>query len=319
MLTDLANVCRSSGLTVIEVAGWQSRGYAGQSLAAVNGVLFHHTATASCRNYTSGAPTLGMLRDGRSDLPGPLCNLALGRGGEVYVVAAGVANHAGQGSAPGFPTDMGNHYLIGIEMESSGVAPWDWTPAQLDAAPRLGAALERAYLQWLAPDMRLQLAHYEYSSAGKIDPAGWPGGMDGLRASINAILAGPQAAVGPASNTTVTPIQEDDMPLSDADVEKVAKRAAELTWLYDYKVSGRPGKPLWILQSLDGIVGDVVKRTIDGVTAPILKAVAAVPGVDPETVKAALQDAAAQIKVSIDTQAIAQQAADELGKRVSNG
>ena len=198
MLIDLADVCRSSGLSVVEVPGWSGRGYAGQSLRAVNGVLWHHTATGSARNYTAGCPTLGMLRDGRSDLPGPLCNLALGRAGEVYVVAAGVANHAGVGSAPGFPADMGNHYLIGIEMESSGVAPWDWTPAQLDAMPRLGAALERAYLQWLAPDLRLQLAHYEYSSAGKIDPAGLPGGMDWLRGAINAALSGlsPQGAIG---------------------------------------------------------------------------------------------------------------------------
>jgi hypothetical protein len=33
--------------------------------------------------------------------------------------------------------------------------------------------------------MRLQLGHMEYSSQGKIDPAGWPGGMDGLRMAIN--------------------------------------------------------------------------------------------------------------------------------------
>ena len=202
MLTDLAAVCRTSGLTVIEVQGWSTRGYAGQSLVRVSGDLWHHTATSSARNYTSGAPTLGMLTNGRSDLAGPLCNLALGRGGEVYVVAAGVANHAGEGAAPGFPVNMGNHYLIGIEMESSGVAPWDWTTAQLDAAPRLGAALERAYMQDLPPEMRLQLAHYEYSSAGKIDPAGWPGGMDGFRASINAILDGIGTQGG-----NVTPIE----------------------------------------------------------------------------------------------------------------
>jgi hypothetical protein len=116
----------------------------------------------------------------------------------VYVVAAGVANHAGQGSAPNIPTDMGNHYLIGIEMESSGVQPWDWTGAQLDAMPRLGAALELHYLQYLDPELRLQLGHYEYSSAGKIDPTGLPGAMDGLRARINAIAygSGPLPATG---------------------------------------------------------------------------------------------------------------------------
>ena len=220
MLTDLADACRKSGLTVIEVPGWQARGYAGQSLAEVRGVLWHHTATASVRGIVEGAPTLNMLTNGRSDLAGPLCNLALGRDGEVYVVAAGLANHAGTGSAPGIPTNAGNYYLIGIEMESSGVYPWDWTPAQLDAAPRLGAALERHYLQRLPAEARLQLGHMEYSDAGKIDPAGWPGGMDGLRASINKILSTgttkPQGskespmAVGPEVwNTTIQEYQQD--------------------------------------------------------------------------------------------------------------
>jgi hypothetical protein len=107
----------------------------------------------------------------------------------VYLVAAGVANHAGKGSAPGIPKDAGNHYLFGIEAESSGVVPWDWTADQLRVAPVLGAALELELLGWLSAEERLQLGHLEYSSEGKIDPAGWPGGMDGLRASINSKLA----------------------------------------------------------------------------------------------------------------------------------
>jgi hypothetical protein len=213
MLTDLADACYASGLQVITCDGWESRGYAGQSLQQVRGVLWHHTATSSARSYTSGMPTLSMLVNGRADLAGPLCNLGLGRGGEVYVVAAGVANHAGQGSAPGVPTDMGNHYLIGIEMESSGVEPWDWTDAQLDAMPRLGAALELHYLQYLAPEGRLQLGHYEYSSAGKIDPTGLPGAMDGLRARINAIAYG--GDVQPASTGGVTQLEGFLMALND--------------------------------------------------------------------------------------------------------
>jgi hypothetical protein len=187
-LSNLAAVLRAAGLTVVETAGWATRGYAGQDLTETAGVLWHHTATPRERYAADAAPTLGTCIGGRPDLAGPLCNIVLGRNGVAYLVAAGVANHAGAGSAPGVPTDLGNHYLIGIEMESSGVAPWDWTAAQLAAAPRLGAALERNYLNHLPPEMRLQLGHLEYSSQGKIDPAGWPGGMDGLRMAINDTL-----------------------------------------------------------------------------------------------------------------------------------
>jgi N-acetylmuramoyl-L-alanine amidase. len=149
-------------------------------------------------------------------LPGPLCQIVFGRNGTVYMVATGVANHAGKGSAPGIPKDAGNHYLIGIEMESSGIAPWDWTADQLRVAPHLGAAIEEWGMQHLAPEMRLQLGHMEYSSQGKIDPAGWPGGMDGLRASINAVLNG-GAALGSAGTTE----GDDDMALTDDDINRI--------------------------------------------------------------------------------------------------
>lgn len=194
-LSNLARVLRAAGLTVVETPGWATRGYTppGGSpldMAEIRGVLWHHTATGRAAYARSNAPTLNMTVNGRSDLAGPLCNITLGRDGTVYLVAAGLANHAGKGVAPGIPRNTGNYRLVGIEMESSGIAPWDWTADQLRVAPHLGAALERAYLQGLPADMRLQLGHKEYSSEGKIDPAGWPGDMAGLRASINAVLAG---------------------------------------------------------------------------------------------------------------------------------
>lgn len=187
-LDDVVRVLRAAGVTVHETANWITTGYADQDLAGIRGVLWHHTATNRLQYLKSPYPTLGLVKNGRSDLAGPLCNMLFDRNGEIWMIATGVANHAGAGSAPGIPKDMGNHWLIGIEMESSGVAPWDWTPAQLKMAPVVGAALEAHYLKNLPPEERLQLGHMEYSSQGKIDPAGWPGGMDGLRKSINAIL-----------------------------------------------------------------------------------------------------------------------------------
>ncbi|AYN58780.1 endolysin [Arthrobacter phage Polka] len=188
-LSNLAGKLRKHGLTVVETPGWAHRGFMGRDLLEVRGVLWHHTATNRVRFLGLNAPTLQMCIEGRPDVAGPLCQIVFGRDGTVYLTAAGLANHAGAGSAPGIPRDMGNHYLVGIEMESSGVAPWDWTEDQLRVAPHLGAALELELLQHLPAEQRLQIGHLEYSSQGKIDPAGWPGGMDGLRSSINKVLA----------------------------------------------------------------------------------------------------------------------------------
>ncbi|AYN58251.1 endolysin [Arthrobacter phage Kepler] len=188
-LSNLAGKLRKHGLTVVETPGWSNRGFLGRDLLEVRGVLWHHTATNRVRFNGSNAPTLQMCIEGRPDVSGPLCQIVFGRDGTVYLTAAGLANHAGAGSAPGIPRDMGNYHLVGIEMESSGVAPWDWTLDQLRVAPHLGAALELELLQHLPAERRLQIGHLEYSSQGKIDPAGWPGGMDGLRSSINRVLA----------------------------------------------------------------------------------------------------------------------------------
>lgn len=184
MLTGLADGLRKHGLTVIEIDGWKTRGWAGRGFyGAPKGVLHHHTATTSARRYSTGSPTLNMLIGGRSDLPGPLCNLAFGRGGEVYVVAAGWANHAGVGGPiGGVPLNAGNGWLIGIEAESSGVAPADWTADQIRVWPYLASALARMYKP-AAPDTFLQLAHYEWSSMGKIDASLLPGRIEGLRSA----------------------------------------------------------------------------------------------------------------------------------------
>lgn len=201
----MAAALRKHGLTVVEMPGWANRGYAGQDLADVRGVLWHHTATNRAAFANSEGPTVNLCMNGRSDLPGPLCQIVLGRNGTVFLTAAGVSNHAGRGVARNIPENMGNHYLVGIEMESSGIAPWDWTADQLRVAPYLGAALESEYLAHLPEDLRLQIGHKEYSYDGKIDPAGWPGDMDGLRASINRVLSGSASVAPQAENIQIVP------------------------------------------------------------------------------------------------------------------
>lgn len=135
MLTDLADACRKSGLTVVEVDGWRTRGH-GQFLG-VNTIVPHHTATPN--SVAGDFPSLRVVRDGRPDLPGPLSQIGLGRNGTVYVIAAGVAWHAGATFLP----RQDNWHAIGIEAEHDGVSKWQ--PAQYAAYVRLVAALADHY------------------------------------------------------------------------------------------------------------------------------------------------------------------------------
>lgn len=133
MLTNLATTVRASGLRVIEVPGWKTRGH-GQ-MTAVQSIACHHTAGPK----TGNMPSLNTVVNGRSDLKGPLAQLCLGRDGTVYVVAAGVCWHAGAVWA----TYMDNWHAIGIEAEATGVDPWP--PVQMAAYAKLCAALRHGY------------------------------------------------------------------------------------------------------------------------------------------------------------------------------
>lgn len=176
LLTDLADAARKSGLKVVEVDGWRTRGH-GQ-MTAIETIVPHHTATskAAAGDY----PSLRIVRDGRPDLPGPLAQLGLGRSGTVYVIAAGVAYHAGAT----FERRQDNWHAIGIEAEHDGISPWP--AAQVDAYARLCAALVEHYD--LSVD-RVQ-GHKEIASplGRKIDPNF---GMDDFRRRVAAAMKPP--------------------------------------------------------------------------------------------------------------------------------
>lgn len=135
MLLDLADACRKSGLPVVEVDGWQRRGHA--PFLGLNSIVCHHTATP--RTAVGDYPSLRVVRDGRTGLPGPLSQLGLGRDGTVYVIAAGVAYHAG---ATFYPR-QDNWHALGIEAEHDGLS--SWPIVQLAAYVRLVAALVEHY------------------------------------------------------------------------------------------------------------------------------------------------------------------------------
>lgn len=133
MLTDLADVLRSAGLTVVERPGWHSRGHG--PMSGVRCVVLHHTAGPA----TGEAPSLGVVENGRPDLTGPLAQLVLGRSGTWYVVAAGLCYHTGATFEPW----QDNTWAVGIEAEATGRDPWP--PVQYACYVRGARALADHY------------------------------------------------------------------------------------------------------------------------------------------------------------------------------
>lgn len=178
----LPDALRARGLTVELVPGWETR-----SAGSFNpkGAVCHWTAGPA---KTKGRPSLRVCIDGRPGIPGPLCNVFLDRNGVAVVVAAGRANHAGNGDWKGL---VGNSAVFGTEAECAG--PDDWTDAQRQAYPRVNAA----YCDLGGFDESMVCGHAEWADvrpqkdgmrSRKSDINGWP--MDAMRAQVRAVLTG---------------------------------------------------------------------------------------------------------------------------------
>ena len=78
----------------------------------VDAVICHATITG---RHVPDVNVAGILRDGRKDLPGPLCQLGLDRGGRWWIITDGRGNHNGHGR-------YGNQ-AIGVEAFHDGAEP----------------------------------------------------------------------------------------------------------------------------------------------------------------------------------------------------
>jgi hypothetical protein len=186
--TGLADRLRAEGLKVIEVDGWRTRG---SDTFHPRGSVNHHTAGPR----TGNAPSLGVCINGRSDLPGPLCNVLLARDLTCYVIAAGRANHAGKGGWQGL---SGNSSVYGLEVENTGLADEPATPELLDAMHRVHAAFLGGIDD---PDVALVCQHEEWTDR-KIDFHDLE--FAAFRAGVSAQITAPS----PPLEDDMTPDQE---------------------------------------------------------------------------------------------------------------
>ncbi|MEU8024061.1 MULTISPECIES: golvesin C-terminal-like domain-containing protein [Micromonospora] len=176
----LADVLRAAGVQVVEEGDWRNRMRPGDFDPI--GVLWHHTASTS--SATNPHPALGICINGRSDLPGPLCQALVDYHGVFHLISAGRANHAGTsgGSGP-IPAGDGNTLMIGWEIDYNGVSQ-EMTPAQYEASLRATAAV----LTRLGRDASHARGHRETSTTGKIDPSFID--LDVMRADVAARMSG---------------------------------------------------------------------------------------------------------------------------------
>jgi hypothetical protein len=154
---------RDAGLKTEEVPGWKTRGHG--DVGTIKGVLCHHTAGPGPK--AGNFPSLGVVRDGRPGLDGPLAQLGLGRDGTFYLVSAGKCYHAGAGYWQG--VTAGNSSFIGIEAENSGAASDPWPSVQMDAYRRGVAAI----LSFIKAPPIMAAGHKEYAlpKGRKPDPS----------------------------------------------------------------------------------------------------------------------------------------------------
>ena len=164
--TGIATRLRAAGLDVRETTGWKTRGrdFAGTSPSfSPKGGVNHHTAGHPTK--ANPVPSLGIVIHGRPDLAGPLCNVLLGFDGKFYVVAAGVANHAGLPDGGSCRGMTGNSSAYGMEIEHDGVHP---LPAEIVLLAARGWA---AILRGRGIKGSQVVQHREWAPSRKIDCA----------------------------------------------------------------------------------------------------------------------------------------------------
>ncbi|MDQ3223153.1 MAG: N-acetylmuramoyl-L-alanine amidase [Gemmatimonadota bacterium] len=147
------------GVYVARPGSWEGRGN-GQT-SRYKGLVVHHTAGNFGRDYST-------LYNGRSDLPGPLCNTSGNEDGSVTMIAAHPANHAGASggwdTAPLPRTSSFNAEVWGHEICYPGTVP------MRDAQYRTATILGRVVCDVLGvPESHIKF-HQGTSVTGKWDP-----------------------------------------------------------------------------------------------------------------------------------------------------
>ncbi len=183
---------RDWDVDVREMPDWRERGKP-PFRRKLRGFVRHHTASAR----TGGRyAALKIVTNGRPGLVNALCHWysPRGPGAELWLIAAGVAWHAGEGGWEGIE---GNTPVVGLEAENDGRGE-AWHADQLYAAMALDRVLADVF-EW---PVKNGSDHKEWAPSRKIDRAGIDG--DAWRSQVATVL--PPVKERPSVST-----EEDDV------------------------------------------------------------------------------------------------------------
>lgn len=210
MNLDRLALYRSAGLQVRDerVPGRPGR------IFAPMGMMEHHTASAA---GSGDIPSLSVVKYGRADVAGPLCNDLVGRSGLIVLVTDGSANHSGGGNSgaldrfwrcapPERPATADDHrhisdLTLGREIENNGIGE-PYPQAQLDAILRCDELL---YEAWGIVCVNRVIGHREWTRR-KIDPTF---DMPAYRERLRVLVTKPPAPPAPVPPEDLMPDQAD--------------------------------------------------------------------------------------------------------------
>jgi len=228
VLRDALSILAAHDVAVELVPGWETRDGSKSRDLNPEAVVVHHTGDVST--------PLSMIRDGRSNLPGPLANFLVGQSGRIYLVAAGYSNNAGYGGYDNFQkaktgtatTEMkppsldgtwsANSHAWSIEADGTG----DWPPIVRQHVIEVCAALHIAE-GWTGARV---IAHKELTRRKPGDPGD---DMGGVRAAVLAKIAEWTATTEPE-------------PEPEPEPAGVVLRVATFNCLNPFVRSGDPAK-----------------------------------------------------------------------------
>jgi hypothetical protein len=197
----LADALRDAGLTVVEHSGWKDHAVSG-SWTPTYGIAHATAAPKSQPDDTQ----VRIVRDGRSDLRGPIANACVDRRGRWHVLSAGRCNTTIVGTAGPYK-GLGNTNALGVEACNDNRSE-PWPAVQYESYYR-GWAVICKRLGWQPSRVR---GHKEHTPGHKTDPTF---NMDQFRRDIAAAMDG---------DDDMTPEQAKQLQRIEAHVTALANR-----------------------------------------------------------------------------------------------
>lgn len=269
-ITWLADVLRAAGLTVIEHANWKTYDRPGDW----NPQFFIIHATAAPKSQLDSTQ-VSIVRDGRSDLNGPIANACVDRSGRWHVLSAGRCNTTIAGTAG--PYDgKGNTNALGIEACNDNAGE-PWPDVQYDAYV-IGVAAIAKKMGWTASQA---VGHKEHTPGHKTDPTF---SMTTFRANVTKAMKGEYVAISREDKEAIAEAVVDLMgarmkaaPANTTDEFVRQMRAIH----HQYSGAGLQGAPNALSALAD-------TQTIKAMVSALTNAVAALSDIDEQELGAAI-------------------------------